>query len=199
MDVLYKGFSIKVDPDEDQENPFVSWDTGFEIICGGEFTHLSSISTPPTEYRKKWTVYGYSHSGLSCALTPYNDRFDSGILGELFCVADDIPDMDIAVESILSNFNNWLSGEVYGYRIFFEKEEIDSCWGFFGDEDYCLSQAIEYIDGLPDNFISLKKNEHLISQLEDICDSIMKAPLPYELKENITLQIQKAMDYIHEN
>ncbi len=46
----------------------------------------------------------------------------------------------------ISTFNQWLSGEVYGYDVSLHNSDgedlsSDSCWGFYGDEDYCLGEA----------------------------------------------------------
>jgi hypothetical protein len=123
----YKGFQIHIDQDEDSENPLKDWDTGFELIAGGSFTHLSTAKEIPDSYIKKWTVYGYSHSGLCVSLTPYNDRFDSGIFGTLYQIEPDenFGDVEKQAEDILKTFNSWLSGEVYGYRVVLDEEEID--------------------------------------------------------------------------
>jgi len=43
-------------------------------------------------------------------------------------------------------YNQWHSGEVYGYVISDENGEmIDSCWGFYGMK-YCLGEAKEIVD-----------------------------------------------------
>lgn len=46
-------------------------------------------------------------------------------------------------------YNHWLAGEVYGYVVQLrdadggEIGDEDSCWGFIGEEDYCLHEAME--------------------------------------------------------
>jgi hypothetical protein len=38
-------------------------------------------------------------------------------------------------ENLIQTWNQYLSGEIYGYQILkTENKEIDSCWGFFGDD-----------------------------------------------------------------
>ena len=49
----------------------------------------------------------------------------------------------------IKTYNHWIAGEVYGYTMQLrdpDGEEIgesDSCWGFIGDEKYCLHEAHE--------------------------------------------------------
>jgi hypothetical protein len=49
-------------------------------------------------------------------------------------------------QSIVDEWNDYLSGNVWGYNI---EETGDSCWGFYGDynaEDGCLDQAKSCVD-----------------------------------------------------
>lgn len=106
-------------------------------------------------------LYLYDHSGLSISTGSFNDRWDSGQVGFIYadedkCIKEFGKDYKYSdVENILRSevevYDLYLSGQVYGYKIFEKKhnidrcphcneilnecdedEEIDSCWGFFG-------------------------------------------------------------------
>ena len=53
------------------------------------------------------------------------------------------------LEGEVKEYDQYLRGEVYGYRVIDpedEDENLDSCWGFFGDYEYPLSEARSIID-----------------------------------------------------
>lgn len=114
----------------------------------------------------------YDHSGITMSCgnwNPYNDSWDSCCVGfifmtkeasfkELAATEESWRDKAIAVmEAEVETYDQYLRGEVYSYTLYEESAngewtEIDSCWGFFGDDllengilDYCpsLSEAIK--------------------------------------------------------
>ena len=93
-------------------------------------------------------LYAYIHSGValsvSCNSYPFNDRWDSGQVGYVFADSKQwtsIEDAYKAAESLVSEWNQYLSGDVYGYVIEdSEGNEIQSCWGYYGIE-YCEDDA----------------------------------------------------------
>ena len=45
-------------------------------------------------------------------------------------------------EGFLETYNSWCNGDIYGYVVEDrDGEELDSCWGYIGDMDYCQDQA----------------------------------------------------------
>lgn len=105
-------------------------------------------------------VYLYDHSGLSIQTTPFHCTWDSGQLGYIYVSHERCEKENITKQNALSMlqaeinlYNQYLNGEVYGYQLYKKKEcptcnhsdldEIDSCWGFYGD-DY-LKQIKEYL------------------------------------------------------
>ena len=88
----------------------------------------------------KLPVYFYLHSGLTISTKPFNDRFDSGLLGYIFVKDNEGLSSDIIV-GILKNeiaiLNEYLQGNVFGYQIKDGDEVIDSLAGIIGvDELY---------------------------------------------------------------
>lgn len=101
-------------------------------------------------------LYLYDHSGITMNTTGFSCRWDSGRVGLIY----------MTKETYLSNFggkimtkkrkehakellvgevetyDQFLTGDVYGFRILDEDDnEIDSCWGYYGEE-YCLEEGV---------------------------------------------------------
>ena len=88
----------------------------------------------------KLPVYFISHGGLTISTKPFNDRFDSGLLGYIFVKDNEGLSYDI-IAGILENeitiLNEYLQGNVFGYQIKEGEEVIDSLAGIIGiDELY---------------------------------------------------------------
>ena len=94
-------------------------------------------------------LYAYIHSGICVSTKKFNDYFDSGMAGYIYVLKSEILNegiketewKDKAVEIVNSEikvYNQFLEGDVYGYRLFRkdgdEWNEVDSCWGFYGDD-----------------------------------------------------------------
>ena len=86
----------------------------------------------------------YDHSGItiSCGdrVYPYNDRWDSGLVGWIIYAkqAEDGEDWRerafARMRAEVEEYDHYLQGEVYGFTIYENGEEIDSCWGYYGDD-----------------------------------------------------------------
>ena len=92
-------------------------------------------------------LYLYSKGGLTIATIPFSCRWDSGQVG--FAVitketiikefGDNSPDSRAKARHNLqcevNTYDQYLRGDVYGYRILNSEDiELDSCYGFFGDD-----------------------------------------------------------------
>ena len=67
------------------------------------------------------------------------------------------------LEGEVKTYDQYLTGDVYGYKVFKvsecslgheHKEEVDSCWGFYGEEE-CMSEG----EGIVEYYMNLKENE----------------------------------------
>mgnify|MGYP006070635839 CR=1 FL=1 len=86
----------------------------------------------------------YDHSGItiSCGdrVYPYNDRWDSGLVGWIVYARqkDDGEDWrERAFDRMraeVEEYDHYLTGEVYGFTLYENGEETDSCWDFYGDD-----------------------------------------------------------------
>lgn len=125
----------------------------------------------------------YDHSGITVSTSngyPYNDRWDAGCVGFVYVTKKTIfkeyggiteenwkERADTYLEGEMETYDQYLRGEVYGYKLtkivtkqdkcphcgeiireYEEEVEDDSCWGFYGD---CLEE-----NGILDNLGNLK-------------------------------------------
>ena len=164
---LKSGFKVEVVNDSDPENPVKNWDmVGTMVLidrCRYNFGHesasyeeLEEIADDPNNI--VLPVYMYDHSGITIRTSPFSCPWDSGQVGVMYCTKQKavkefgkkivtqkvreaaIKCMVAEVESI----DDYLTGNVYGFRVYDpEGEEIDSCWGFFGDSKDCLESGLD--------------------------------------------------------
>ena len=109
----------------------------------------------------------YDHSGITISTSEFGDRFDSGIVGIVFVDEDkskallgevitDKDKLDKIIESEVNEYDTYIRGEVYQYKIYEVKtcnlgcehtELIESCCGFY-DESHCIEEAEAIVDNL---------------------------------------------------
>jgi hypothetical protein len=108
-------------------------------------------------------VFLYDHSGLAMNTIGFHCPWDSGQVGYVYVTREAVRKEYTAkrvtktlrdkVEDILRaeivSYDAYLGGRVYGYVIERDGEEVDACWGFFGDYELdCLSEARAFVDQL---------------------------------------------------
>lgn len=77
--------------------------------------------------------------------------FDSGQIGFLLVTREEseIPEPDKYAEGMVEEWNQYLSGDVWGFTVEDgDGNHIDSCWGFYGF-DYCKTEALENVPDEP--------------------------------------------------
>jgi hypothetical protein len=105
-------------------------------------------------------VYKYEHGNVQYSTGDFHDPWDSGLVGLILAKREDImkeysckvrvsAKVKAQVYELLRNevstYSQYCNGEVYGYIVKDDDEELDSCWGFFGS-DYCEESAKEAAD-----------------------------------------------------
>jgi hypothetical protein len=88
------------------------------------------------------TIYICQHGDVQLSTDPFNDPWDSGIVGIYYTALEDINTLGVSLDQVdrilraeIEALNHWLNGDVYGVRIFDQDgEEMDACWGFFGTD-----------------------------------------------------------------
>jgi len=113
-------------------------------------------------------VYAYIHSGIILSLNHNGDRWDTSMRGYVLVLKTLRNDLteEIArtyAEGCLKNWNVYLSGEIYRYKIYeldtceycnhSEVIYIDSCGGYYSEKE-CEEDAKDYIE-----YLENKENE----------------------------------------
>jgi len=102
-------------------------------------------------------VHMYSHSGETISTSggyPFNCPWDSGTIGFVIVTKQAIREnwsikkvtkklieqSKLQAEGEVETLNDYLTGNIYGYKIVDENgNDLDSCWGFYGDiETSCI-------------------------------------------------------------
>jgi len=114
-------------------------------------------------------LYLYDHSGITISTTSFDCRWDSGQIGFIFISKKKVREeysinritkewkekVTKYLEGEVEAYDQYLRGDIYGYKVSKisvcdlgceHEEEIDSCWGFYG-EDNAFEEAkgiVEY-------------------------------------------------------
>lgn len=106
-------------------------------------------------------LYLYDHSGITMSTNPFNCPWDSGQVGFIYVSNKDILKewskkrmskklREKAFKCLVAEvtvYDQYLTGQVYGYVVGNKEDEhLESCWGFYGEEDYCLSEGKAVVD-----------------------------------------------------
>ena len=174
----YNGVRLRIFQDEVGDCNPREWDNLGTIICfhndyvlgdkndisKSNFNSWNELGDFLIEEKKAVVIFPiriYEHSGISISITneyPYNDRWDSGQIGFIYCDRETIL-KEYNIKSItqktiekvkeclraeIETYNQYLTGEVFGYvldkKVICDKcsnieyEHIDSCWGYYGND-----------------------------------------------------------------
>ena len=173
--IEYKGYTIEVYPDFDPMNPR-EWDNPGLMICFHSRYSLgdkhSMSFDEAQDYVDRPDVLSiplmlYDHSSLSISTRSFYGRvnhaeWDSGQVGWITITqAQAVKEWGHkkfskgvrhralkCLESEVEIYDQYLRGEVYGFNIKSpESENVDSCWGFYGDpEEYMVPECRGIID-----------------------------------------------------
>jgi len=125
-------------------------------------------------------LYLMDHSGLTLQTKPFggiNGHFDSGQVGFIVATKKEIR-KNFGIKNVTKKYikqvtemlvaeveiyNQFLSGDVYGYEHFEIDSEgnennIHSCWGFFGD-DIATNGMLDHIEGDASEWVEVSESE----------------------------------------
>lgn len=157
----YKGLKIKIYQDEDAGNPREECDEAGTMVCWhGRYTLGDKHNfSDPEAFREWWKENGkggvllslflYDHSGITMRATegenPFSCPWDSGQVGFIYVTRETIikewgkRGKQKAINYLkgeVKTYDDYLTGDVYGYVVEGpDGEELDSCWGYYGDYD----------------------------------------------------------------
>ena len=183
--IPYKGVKINIYQDEDAESPdnwgnkdvfLVAFHRDFWVQRDGfgkevciQLATGEEKGERAKEIEKEYHWFGleaYIHGGVSLALS-YEGNFvdrqwDVSQLGLVFVSKKEARSRKKAkeiAESLIETWNNYLSGQVYGYMIETGEGEQGGCWGFYGDWE--KSGLLEEAKGEVDEIIREKTEKHV--------------------------------------
>lgn len=115
-------------------------------------------------------LFLFDHSGLTISTGPFSCPWDSGQVGIIYVSREraaeeygarefpltrethegerEFKSLDELAEYYLKGevevYDQYLRGDIWGFRLMEDGEEIDSCWGFYGD-DYRTNGILDHI------------------------------------------------------
>lgn len=163
----YKGYTIKIEIDNDPMNPRDDCNLGEILYTSSRYTLGDSRVEADTiqEITERndviyLPVYAYIHGSVMLSTSGFSDVWDSGQCGIIYCEMDaakaEFPSLDgtelievvkRCLEAEVEMYSKYLSGDMYGYIVESSFDE-DSCWGFYSRED-ALNEAKAFVDDTP--------------------------------------------------
>lgn len=104
-------------------------------------------------------LYLYDHSGITISTSSFSCRWDSGKVGYIYLTKKKVLEecggkivtakLRERVEGYLKGevetFDQYIRGDIYGFQVYEDEEEIDSCYGFYG-LDFATNGMTDHID-----------------------------------------------------
>lgn len=125
-------------------------------------------------------LYLYDHSGIQIKVGSWDGLlpqghayFDSGQVGFIYVSRETLlkeyggkritktllKKAKNILEGEVETYNDYLTGNVYGYNVTFKGDDIDSCWGYYGS-DHEESGLYEAAKDVVDNDLSFDLDDH---------------------------------------
>lgn len=153
METKLNGYTLKIIPDENPLNPRTDCDHLGIMLCWHRRYSLGDGHPydTPQDFAESAAakdmfvclpVYLLDHSGLYVSVNDFNDSWDSGQLGFIYCTKQDAQkwfnNTDVTEDEIkkeltaeVEEYNDYLNGAWYGFLIEgLDGEVEDSCGGF---------------------------------------------------------------------
>lgn len=171
MKTYHKGYEISIEQDENPINPRKENANLGRMLCnhgryilGDEHKANKEEVLDILEGRRKYVValplYLYDHSGITMNTTGFSCPWDSGLVGTIFASYDKIrswygvkrvtKNLTQKVKDLLRSevkvYDDYISGNVYGYVIKKDDEEMDSSWGYTYED--VLNEAKAIVDNM---------------------------------------------------
>jgi hypothetical protein len=93
-------------------------------------------------------MYMLDHSGITISTTKFSCPWDSGQIGFILASKKSIREefgvkritkklidkVTRILESEVEVYDQYVRGDIYGFKLITDGEEVDSCWGFYGSD-----------------------------------------------------------------
>ena len=156
----YKNYTIVLEQDEYCESPnewgddmlfLLAKHREFDVSRRGVdideiFDHIEETNVWEWEGYRLLPLFAYIHSGISLS-TSRVCQWDSSLVGLIFVSKEfEIDEQDRLVGNLLSEWNTYLIGDVWGYKILSkDDEQVDALAGIYGYK-YALEDAKSQVD-----------------------------------------------------
>lgn len=172
MNEEYKGYTIRIEQDDNPENPR-DWDNFGIMICFHKRYRLGDKTDLRSDMFNNWDeayaylikkihakfikpLYLYDHSGITIATHPFSCPWDSGQVGFIYTTSKLIranfghkpiakieKDIIANLESEVTIYDSYIRGDVCGYIIEKDGDAVASCWGYYRYDD--AIKAAKYV------------------------------------------------------
>jgi len=168
-------YEIKIFPDEDPESPrewdnlgtMVCFHRRYNLGDKHEYNSNDFDSWGELEARiirdhdvaVILPLYLFDHSGITMCTNSFGDPWDSGQVGFIYVSKKTVREaynlkyvtkkvrerMAEYLKGEVETYDNYLTGNVYGYQITKGDEDIYSCWGYY-ELDECMKEAESVVE-----------------------------------------------------
>ncbi len=169
MNIKLNGFTLHINPDYDPPHPrrdcdhlgtMLGWHTRYNLSDNSKYPSPRDFfeSEDAKNIHVMLPVYMLDHSGIFLSTEDFNDSWDSGRLGLIYCTKEQaekwygyLPDEETLkqhLRSEIQEYDDYLNGSWYQFRIEGLNGEIEeSCGGFYQGETFAdmLADMKEYV------------------------------------------------------
>lgn len=164
----HKGFKVEIHHDDDPISPrddenlttLACWHRRYNLGDKKiEYMTEEEVRESVPDILVIIPLYLYDHSGITMNTTGFTCGFDSGQVGWGYITKEDAEKMGCvgpewteerlkeSLRSDVETYDYYISGNMYGYKVFnHDNDEVESCWGFFGDMENARVGACKIID-----------------------------------------------------
>lgn len=165
-EVEHAGKTVKVYFDPEPLNPRKEWDNSTIMLhwhrrydLGDKRIERMTEEQVKEQYQEEGDpilailpLNLYDHSGLSVSTGKFSCSFDSGQVGWVIVTESKKAEMGFGemtteqweevIKGDVKTYDDYLTGQVFGYEVVGkEGDTLESCWGYVGDMDYCLTEG----------------------------------------------------------
>jgi len=149
--------------EDDNFGTLIAFHSNYNLSDNNDWTKEELLEHIQKEGILSLPVYMYEHSGIALRTTPFNCKWDSGQIGYIFVLHQDIKerlgelDLEQAEKNLIAEieeYSQYCNGEVYGYQIYKKGDceswfnDIDACWGYIGLEwvQEAVKDQLDYLE-----------------------------------------------------